>query len=379
MTGFFVTVLAVYGLLNFYVIRRGWQAMAGARTGRWVYLTVALFLVLSFPISRITARLLPQMPTTFLSYVGAFFMAAVIYAFFFALIIDLFRLLNALLHFFPRCITENPQRAAFVAMQAVLVAVFLILAGGFIAAVYPRLRTLDLTVDKKAGTMDRLNVVMISDVHLSSIYRNSHLRKIVDRINRLKPDLVLLPGDIVDMDVSQAEESKMIVTLREIRAPLGVFAVTGNHEYYGGVTKNVEYLRKAGVRVLQDEFVKIDEAFYLVGRKDLSAARFGDARKPLDQIMEGVDKSLPVILMDHEPFHLEEAEHNGVDLQVSGHTHAGQLFPISLINKAMYEQNWGYWRRGRTQYYVSCGVGTWGMPIRTAGISEIVQIKITFR
>jgi len=379
MTGFFITVLAVYGLLNFYVIRRGWQAMAGARTGRWVYLAVALFLVLSFPISRMTARLLPQLPTTFLSYLGSFFMAAVIYAFFFVLIIDLFRLLNALFRFFPRFMTGNPQRAGFVAMWAVLGAIFLILAGGFIAAVYPRLRTLDLTVDKKAGTMDRLNVVMISDVHLSSIYRNSHLKKIVERINRLKPDLVLLPGDIVDMDVSREEEDKMTVTLGGIRAPLGVFAVTGNHEYYGGVAKNVEYLGKAGVRVLQDEMVKIDEAFYLVGRKDLSASRFGDQRLPLDQIMQGVDRSLPVILMDHEPFHLEEAEHNGVDLQVSGHTHAGQLFPISLINKAMYEQNWGYWRRGKTQYYISCGVGTWGMPVRTAGISEIVQIKVTFR
>jgi len=379
MTGFFVIVLAVYGLVNLYVIRRGWQAMAGARTGRWVYLAIALFLVLSFPISRMTARLLPQLLTTFLSYLGAFFMAAVIYAFFFVLIIDLFRLLNALFHFFPHFIIGNPQRAGFVALMAVLSAIFLILVGGFIAAVYPRLRTLNLTIEKKAGAIEHLNVVMISDVHLSSIYRNSHLKKIVARINRLKPDLVLLPGDIVDMDVSRQEEDKMIVTLREIRAPLGVFAVTGNHEYYGGVAKNVEYLGKAGVRVLQDEVIKLDQAFYLVGRKDPSATRFHDVRLRLDQVMQGVDKSLPVILMDHEPFHLEEAEHNGVDLQVSGHTHAGQLFPISLINKAMYEQNWGYWRRGKTQYYISCGVGTWGMPVRTAGISEIVQIKITFR
>jgi predicted MPP superfamily phosphohydrolase len=379
MTGFFITVLGVYALLNFYVIRRGWQALAGTRTGRWVYLAIALFLVLSFPVSRLTARLLPQLPTTFLSYLGAFFMAAVIYAFFFVLLIDIVRLLNALFRFFPRAITENPQRAGFLALMAVLGAIVLILAGGFIAAVYPRLRTLDLTLDKRAGTMDRLNLVMISDVHLSSIYRSSHLKRIVDRINQLKPDIVLLPGDIVDMDVSQAEEDKMTITLRDMRAPLGVFAVTGNHEYYGGLARNIEYLRQAGVRVLQDECLKIDEAFVLAGRKDLSASRFGDPRKSLDEILQGVDRTLPVILMDHEPFHLEDAERSGVDLQVSGHTHAGQLFPISLINKAMYEQNWGVWRRGKTQYYISCGVGTWGMPIRTAGISEIVQIRVTFR
>jgi hypothetical protein len=220
---------------------------------------------------------------------------------------------------------------------------------------------------------------MVSDIHLSSIWRDGHLKKIVAEINGLEPDLVLLPGDIVDMDVSQSEEEKMVVTLQAIHAPRGVFAVTGNHEYYSGAAKAIAYLSKAKVRVLQDEWVRIDEALYLVGRKDRAAARMGEERKPLGEIMQGVDKNLPLILMDHQPFHLEEAEQNGIDLQVSGHTHAGQLFPLTLINKRLYEQSWGYWRRGKTQYFISCGVATWGIPIRTGSISEIIQIRTTFR
>jgi uncharacterized protein len=379
MSRYFITMLIVYGLLNLYVVRRGWQALAGAQTARWIFLGIAIFFVLSYPLSRLATRILPQFLTTFLSYVGGIFIAALIYAFFLLLIIDLLRLANALFHIFPGGIAGNPQKAAFISFWAVLGVIALVLIGGIMAAVHPRVRKLDLTIEKRAGTLERLNIVMVSDIHLGAFFGDGHLKKIVAKINGLEPDLVLLAGDIVDMVISPSEEDKMVVTLQTIRAPLGVFAVTGNHEYYGGLAKNLAYLSKAKVRVLQDEFVKIDEAFYLIGRKDRSVERVSDGRKPLGEILQGMDKSLPLILMDHQPFHLEEAEQNGIDLQVSGHTHAGQLFPINLINKRMYEQNWGYWRRGKTQYYITCGVGTWGMPVRTGSVSEIVQFMVTFR
>lgn len=379
MLGFFLVVLTVFGLLTFYVVRRGWQALAGHRPGQWIFLGLTIFLFLSFPLGRILAKALPQLLNSILGYLSGFFLAVLIYAVLFILLIDIFRWANALFHFFPALITRNPQKAGFVAFWAVLGTIGTILIGGFIAAVYPRVRTLDLTVDAKSSTIKRLNIVLASDVHLSSISRDGHLKKTVARINNLRPDLVLLPGDIVDMDVSPSEEDKMIATLRAVQAPLGVYAVTGNHEYYGGAAKNIAYLERAGVKVLQDEYAVIDETLTLVGRKDLSADRMGDKRKPLAAILETADKRYPLILMDHQPFHLEEAEQNGIDLQVSGHTHAGQLFPITLINKSMYEQYWGYWRRGKTQYYISCGVGTWGMPVRTGSVSEIVQLKVAFR
>jgi predicted MPP superfamily phosphohydrolase len=206
------------------------------------------------------------------------------------------------------------------------------------------------------------------------------LETIAARINALEPEIVLLPGDIVDESVSIAEEERMISALRSIRAPLGVFSVPGNHEYYGGFARNMEYLARGGVRVLQDEAVTVGGAFVLAGRKDPTALRFGEKRKILPEILDGagVDRALPVILLDHQPVRLKEAEDAGVDLQLSGHTHAGQLFPLNLINKGIYEQYWGYLRKGKTHYYVSCGIGTWGPPVRTGSVPEIVRIRVTF-
>ena len=379
MLVFFLMVLAVYTLVNFYIIRRGWQALALRPVGRWVFVGIAAYLFLAFPLSRILARWLPAAATVFLSWVGGFFMAAMIYAVLFVLLIDILRLANRLAHFFPRFVTAEPGRAAMAAFWVVIAVIGLTLAGGFVAAVFPRLRTYDFAIARKESARDKLDVVMISDVHLGAIWGDGHLRKMVSRINDLRPDLILLPGDIVDMDVSKAEEEQMSATLRGLRAPLGVFAVLGNHEYYGGAEKNIAYLEKAGVRVLQDESVTLSGTVTVAGRKDLTAAQFGDKRKTLKEVLETADRRYPLILMDHQPFHFEEAEQAGVDLELSGHTHAGQLFPITLINKAMYEQNWGPWRRGATQYYVSCGAGVWGMPVRTGGISEIVQLRLTLR
>jgi predicted MPP superfamily phosphohydrolase len=379
MLVFFLIVLGVYSLVNFYIIRRGWQALAPLAAGRWVFVGVAVWLFLAFPLSRLLARWLPAVLTTILSWIGGFFMAAIVYAFLFVLLVDLLRLADRLVHFFPRFLTANQARSGLAAFWVVVGVIGLTLAGGFFAAVFPRLRTVDFTLARKGSSRDRLEVVMVSDLHLGAIWGDGHLRRIVSRVNALRPDLILLPGDIVDMDVSKLEEERMTATLRLLRAPLGVFAVLGNHENYGGAAKNIAYLERAGVRVLQDESLTIGDVATLVGRKDLSAAQFGDRRKSLEGILETADLRYPLILMDHQPFHFEEAERAGIDLELCGHTHAGQLFPITLINKAMYEQNWGPWRRGRTQYYVSCGAGVWGMPVRTGSVSEIVRLRLTLR
>ena len=131
--------------------------------------------------------------------------------------------------------------------------------------------------------------------------------------------------------------------------------------------------------MLRDTWVKIGDSLYVVGREDISIRGFtGKKRKPLPELMAEVDKSYPIILMDHQPFRLEEAEINGVDLQLSGHTHHGQLWPFNFITKKVYELSWGYKKKGSTHYYVSCGVGTWGPPIRTGNRPEIINIKLRF-
>jgi uncharacterized protein len=235
-----------------------------------------------------------------------------------------------------------------------------------------------LTIQKKAGGLKELTVVAVSDLHLGTVLGRAQLNRVAAMVNDCRPDIVLLAGDVFDEDVFESVEQDISRTLRELRPPFGVFAVTGNHEYYCGVEKAVSYLQKGNLTVLQDSAVRIRDAFYLAGRKDKTAERLASGRKGLTDILASVDKSLPVILMDHQPFHLEEAQQNGVDLQVSGHTHHGQLFPLNLMYGLIYEKDWGYVKKEATHVVVSCGAGTWGPPLRTNSPSEVMLLKLKF-
>jgi predicted MPP superfamily phosphohydrolase len=165
----------------------------------------------------------------------------------------------------------------------------------------------------------------------------------------------------------------------QIKSKLGVYAITGNHEYIGGVESAVKYLKEHGIKELRDTCVLIDNRFYLVGREDRDRPRFtGKPRHELSDLMQQVDRSYPVILMDHQPFNLDRTVDQGVDLQLSGHTHHGQLWPFNYITSAMYEISCGYKKIGQTHFYVSTGFGTWGPPVRLGNRPEIVQITLTF-
>jgi predicted MPP superfamily phosphohydrolase len=381
MVVFLLIVLVVYGGANFYILRRGVQALAGYPWARAVLLVAGVLLVAAFPLGRALSGSSWARLADGLVHVGSIYMALMVNLFFALLAVDVLRLVNRAVRLFPRSWPAEPHRTGLVVFAVVLGVSGFGLIGGYINALRPRLRTLEVRLGKPAGDgRGKLNVVAASDIHLGTIMGSRRLETIVARINALGPDIVLLPGDIVDESVSAPEEEKMISALSAIKAPLGVFSVTGNHEYFGGLAKNLGYLTRGGVRVLQDEAVVIAGSFVLAGRKDPTAERFGDERSPLSKVLEGagVDRALPVILLDHQPVRLGEAEDAGVDLQLSGHTHAGQLFPLNIINKWMYEQYWGYLRKGKTQYYVSCGVGTWGPPVRTGSVPEIVQLEVTF-
>ncbi len=164
-----------------------------------------------------------------------------------------------------------------------------------------------------------------------------------------------------------------------LKSKYGVYAVTGNHEYIGGVQKAKNYLAEHDVNLLNDTANLIDDSFYVAGREDLTINQFSNLRrKSLADVVNGIDKSKPIILLDHQPFKLDKAVENGIDLQLSGHTHHGQLWPFNYITKMVYELSWGYLKKGDTHFYVSSGVGGWGPPIRTVNRSEIISIKLHF-
>lgn len=227
---------------------------------------------------------------------------------------------------------------------------------------------LDIQVEKPLARP--LKIVGLSDLHLGYTIGKEELQGWVDLVNAEQPDLVLIAGDLVDGDVRPVIEEAMAEALNKIEAP--IYACLGNHEYIGGEAQQRQFLSRTKVQLLRDSVALVGDAVYIIGRDDETNA----GRKSLQQLTAGLDPTKPILLLDHQPHHLEQAERAGIDFQLSGHTHRGQVFPINLIVDRMYEQAHGYHRRGATQYYVSSGIGIWGGKYRIGTQSEYVVIDL---
>ena len=373
---FFSIVLVVYGAVNTYIFIRGLQAIpSGSPWKSWF--SVFFWLVAStFILARVLERVYPSLLSGIITWIGSFWLGFMLFFFLAVLLIDLARLLNSFLHFIPASFYANLTHTKVITLVIVLGLSVLFVTVSFINARIPRIRELNLTISKPQANPGELTIVMASDIHLGTIRKANRL---VEKINSMDPDLVLLAGDIVDEDLAPVINNNLGEALCRIQSKLGVYAVTGNHEYIGGGGSAVEYLEKHGIRMLRDTSVLIDNQFYLVGRDDRDKPRFtGKPRKELTEILETVDTAFPVILMDHQPFDLAKHATMGVDLQLSGHTHHGQLWPFNYITNAIYEVSWGYQQIGNTHVYVSSGYGTWGPPLRLGNRPEIVLINLRF-
>ncbi|HVP07763.1 MAG TPA: metallophosphoesterase, partial [Candidatus Acidoferrum sp.] len=347
---------------------------------RPIYLIVFLFVSLSFIGGRVLERYWPDGVINALVWVGSCWLGAMLYFFLIIFFLDLIRLSNAIVHWYPAFITNDYPKAKQIAALISVGIVFVILVAARINAMNPRLHTVELTVPKVVEGPKTLNIAVASDIHLGAIIGRERLANIIRLIQSVHPDVVILAGDIVDEDIGQLIRENQGEMLREIKAPLGVYGITGNHEYFAGVEKACEYLTAHGITMLRDSVVKLNGSVYLVGREDRSARYRGThGRKPLGELMAQVDKRLPIILLDHQPFDLEQADSNGADIQISGHTHNGQLWPLNYITERVYEVSKGYKKVGNTQVYVSTGAGTWGPPMRTGNRPEVVNIRVTFQ
>ena len=374
---FFSIVLAIYGSVNYYVFIRGWQAIPQHSRWRIPYLALFLFLALSYIIGRVLERIWLSVVSDIFVWIGSFWLAMMFYFFLIVVVIDLARLVNHWLPFF-QLISDNYTKLKQTTLLTSVGIVLVIILYGYINACSFRVRNLNLTIPKQAN-IKTIKIAAASDIHLGTIVGRKRFCKIVNKINELNPDLILLPGDIVDEDLAPVIRENLGDALLHLKSKFGVYAITGNHEYIGGVEPAVKYLEEHGVTVLRDSVVKINESIYIVGREDRSIRQFsGKQRKSLIELTRQVDKNFPIILMDHQPFGLNEAEENGFDLQLSGHTHHGQIFPINFITNEVYEKSWGYLKKGNTHIYVSCGVGTWGPPVRLGSRPEILNIVLTF-
>lgn len=377
---FFTIVMVVYTVANYYIFIRGLQAMPSGSSLRTPYIWIFWVLAATYVAGRILENIHLSVMSDVLVWTGSFWLGAMLYFFLLVVLFDLLRLSHHLIPWFPQFVLDNWTKTKQIVMGGSIALVALLLIGGHINTRLPAVRKLDIQIDKQAGEINELNVVLMSDIHLGTLIGNGQFSRVVDKAMALQPDIILLAGDILDEDLAPVIRQNIGETLVRLEAPLGVWAVLGNHEHIGGSAAAQEYLEGYGLKILRDSVVKIDNSFWLVGRDDRDKQRFtGRERKPLEELMQQVDTASPVILMDHQPFYLEKAAALGVDLQVSGHTHHGQMWPLNYITSAMYTVSQGYSMIDGMHTYVSNGVGTWGPPVRVGNRPEIVYLSIRFK
>ena len=226
-----------------------------------------------------------------------------------------------------------------------------------------------LTLGTSKQVSKPVRVMLLSDLHLGYHNRKAEWQRWVDMINTEQPDLILVAGDIIDGYVRPLNDEDMAADFHQLKAP--VVACLGNHEYITGIDRSLDFYRRAGITLLRDSTLTVGDLL-IVGRDDRSNRH----RKSTAQLLAGADRSKFIILLDHQPYHLEESQQCGVDFQFSGHTHEGQVWPISLIVHSMYEDAWGFCQKGDTRYYVSSGMGIWGGKYRIGTRSEYVIATI---
>ena len=289
---------------------------------------------------------------------------------------DVLRIADRRRPFFPDWVRRHYAGVKRGAFFATVGAVALILFNGYQRFAHPVVTPAGVRIAKPCGTRPALRIAVASDLHLGDLNDRARLAKNVAQINALGADLIVLPGDIVDNWLGPLVDQNMHEEFLRLKAPLGVFAVLGNHDSFAQSERCARYLEeRCAVRVLRDEAVLVAGEFYLVGRKDFSER---EHRKPVGEILRGIDRAKPVILVDHQPNRLAEAAGEGVDLQISGHTHDGQVWPINWVVKFLYEVSNGLGRKGDMHVCVTSGLNLWGFPARIGTRSEVVDLRVEF-
>lgn len=288
------------------------------------------------------------------------------------------------------------SRKSFVrAGAACLCVIGLISVWGYINARVIRVTPYDVVIHKDGGNLDELNIVLAADLHLGYNIGCSQMEQMVEKINAQDPDLVVIAGDIFDNNFDALEDSRRLAEiLQGIQSTYGVYACYGNHDVdepiLAGFTfpsdKKKEsdprmdaFLETAGITLLQDEGILIQDSIYLFGRADKERPGRGiQERMTPEQITKTMDPTKPIIVIDHEPRELDELAAAGVDLDLAGHTHDGQMFPANILMKFLWENPCGYLKKDQMHSIVTSGVGLFGPNMRVGTRAEICKIHVSF-
>lgn len=358
-----------------YTAWRIWQMLPFANGWRWVVVVmyVAWFCSMFVCFSGVIEKI-PLNVASVVYEVGNSFIFILLYLAIIFLVLDLGRLV----HLIPNTWLVNNGYATL----GILAVMILVFVYGNVHYNNKVREQIDVRTNKEMSLNEKhtAKIVLLSDLHLGYHNRRSEFRRWVDLINAEQPDLVLIAGDIIDISVRPLLEERVAEEFHRLKAP--VYACLGNHEYYSGEPLAQQFYHESGIILLRDSVARVGN-LCIIGRDDRTNKR----RKPLREIMKRANLTVDgkygtnefTILLDHQPYSLEEAEQNGIDFQFCGHTHHGQVWPVSWITDVMYEKAYGWLRKGNTQYYVSSGMGIWGGKFRIGTQSEYVVLNVNAR
>jgi hypothetical protein len=377
----FLVIITFYGATNYYIGNKMfvWLQLMLPNTNWLLFWGIYVFCAITPVLAGMLANFRVTGPisaiTGFIGRLGDQWMGIYCYLLLITITIDLILLIGRLFKIVSVPINGNVH---FLSGLIIVLAVLGLCSYGNYHANQIKSVSYDIQIPKKMLN-DNVKIVMLSDLHLGYTNDVAYLKKVVDKINDMEPDIVCMVGDIFNgsyyalADAEKAEE-----LMRGIQSTYGVYASLGNHDAGTTFNEMVAFFNKSDITLLNDENTIIGEQIVLVGRKDSSPiGGQGEERTSISEQLEKIQPDLPIIVMDHQPSNISEYD-NQVDLILSGHTHKGQIFPGSLITNAIYEVDYGYYQKDEhsPKVIVSSGIGTWGPPMRIGTDSEIVEILL---
>jgi len=368
---FHTLITLSYTIPGIYLFFRIWYLFI-AKKDRFRYFVIFAFLYFIYPFSNLIGENETGAVVRVLETVSGYLLPFFLYLFLSVLLTDLLLLINLVFKILPK---ETVRERRF--RNRLFVGIISLSAAIVIAGIinFNTIRTsrYQVAVDGRSSEIPRLRIAFISDFHLEERIPVRVVEKFVREISVIEPDLVLFGGDIVEGGRMGNHIVKFEDILRRMETTYGVYGVMGNHDGFG--RKDVEsFFKKSGIVILKDSIVVKDSSFVLAGRKD---SRVRD-RKSAMELISAIQDDLPVILLDHRPTEFDEISKTRADIVLSGHTHHGQLFPINLITRSVYELSYGYMKNCSAHFFVSSGIRLWGPPVRTTAKSEILVIDTTF-
>ena len=237
------------------------------------------------------------------------------------------------------------------------------------------------------GSGSDIHIVLLSDLHIGSTIGKTWVKRAADSINKAQPDMICFAGDIFDGNTDTINDLDGVISvLNAVKAPLGVYAVLGNHDVdrmsiRGGSTERIEeILEAAGIVLLMDEVHQVRENLFIAGRRDARPIGMNVGRKTAKELLAGIEGT--IVMLDHQPASFTQTEQAGADLVLCGHTHSGQFFPANLVTRSIFKKadavSYGLWKGKKMQAVVTSGAGVWGPPVRIGTNSEIAVINIEF-